>query len=97
MAGQKQDDQLEHTYSSYVWKQDVDLKTYQKRLTIGRSGARGSGISMPVARHDDDDDSNMSDKLCLIQLSTHEIKASVTSSFKFDQHFLDNSIIFAVV
>ena len=23
---------------------------------IGRSGERGSGISVPVARHDDDDD-----------------------------------------
>ena len=30
---------------------DVALKTYQKRWTIGRSGERGSGISVP----DDDD------------------------------------------
>ena len=28
----------------------------QRRWTIGRSGERGSGISVPVARHDDDDD-----------------------------------------
>ena len=45
MAKQKQDDQLEHTYSSYV-----------RRWMIGRSGKRGSGISVLAARHDDDDD-----------------------------------------
>ena len=56
MAKQKQDDQLEHTYSSYVRIRDVNLKTCQKRWMIGRSGERGSGISVLVARHDDDDD-----------------------------------------
>ena len=56
MAEQKQDDQLEHTYSSYVRMQDVALKTNQRRWTIGRSGERGSGISVLVARHDDGDD-----------------------------------------
>ena len=56
MAGQKQDDQLEHTFSSSVRLRDVALKTYQRRWTIGRSGERGSGISVPAARHDDDDD-----------------------------------------
>ena len=57
MAEQKQDDQLEHIYSSYVRIQDVALKTIQKRWMIGRSGERGSGISVLAARHDDDDDS----------------------------------------
>ena len=56
MAKQKQDDQLEHTYSSYVMIRDVALKTYQRRWMIGRSGERGSGISVLAARHDDDDD-----------------------------------------
>ena len=51
MAKQKQDDQLEHTYSC-----NVALKTCQKRGTIGKSGERGSGISVLAARHDDDDD-----------------------------------------
>ena len=55
MAKQKQDDQLEHTYSSYVMIQDVDLNTCQRRWTIGRSGKRGPGISVLAARHDDDD------------------------------------------
>ena len=55
MAKQKQDDQLEHTYSNYVRIRDVALKTYQKRWMIGRSGERGSGISVLAARHDDDD------------------------------------------
>ena len=56
MAKQKQDDQLEHTYSSYVRIRDVTLKTCQKRWMIGRSGERGSGISVLAVRHDDDDD-----------------------------------------
>ena len=55
MAKQKQDDQLEHTYSSYVRIRDVALMTCQKRWMIGRSGKRGSGISVLVERHDDDD------------------------------------------
>ena len=37
-----------HTYSSYVRIRDVALKTCQRRWTIGRSGERGSGISVPV-------------------------------------------------
>ena len=43
MATQKQGDQLERTFSSYVRIQDVVLKTYLGRWTIGRSGERGSG------------------------------------------------------
>ena len=55
MADQKQEDQLEHTYNSSERIQDVSLKTWQKRWTIGRSGKRESGISVLVAWHDDDD------------------------------------------
>ena len=55
MAVQKQDDQHEHTFSSYVRIRDVVLKTYLRRWTIGRSGERGSGISVLPARYDDDD------------------------------------------
>ena len=56
MGEQKQDDQLEHTYSSSVRIRDVALKTCQRQWTIGRSGERGSGISVLAAQHDDDDD-----------------------------------------
>ena len=56
MVAQKQDDQLERTFSSYVRIQVVVLKTYLGRWTIGRSGERGSGISVLPARYDDDDD-----------------------------------------
>ena len=56
MAVQKQDDQHEHTFSSYVRIRDVVLKTYLGRWTIGRSGKRGSRISVLPARYDDDDD-----------------------------------------
>ena len=50
----KQDDQLEHTYSSYVRIRDVAQETCQRRWTIGKSGERGSGISMLAARHEID-------------------------------------------
>ena len=55
MAERKQDDQLEHTYNSYERIRDVDLKTWQRRWTIGKSGER-VGISVLAARHNDDDD-----------------------------------------
>ena len=54
IAEQKQDDQLEHTYSICMRIWDVALKTGQRRWPIGRSGVRGSGISVLTARHDDD-------------------------------------------
>ena len=44
-----------HTYSSSVRIRDVVLKTCQRRWTMGRSGGRGSWISLLVARYDDDD------------------------------------------
>ena len=56
IAVQKQDDQHEHTFSNYVRIQDVVQKTCLRRWTIGKSGERGSGISVLPARHDDDDD-----------------------------------------
>ena len=56
MAEQKQDDQLEPTYSSSVRILDVALRTSQKLCTIGRNGERGSGISVLAARHDDGDE-----------------------------------------
>ena len=61
MAGQKQDDQLEHTYSSSVRIREVTLKTCQRRWTIGRSGERRSGISVLAARHGDDDEVGLFD------------------------------------
>ena len=45
---------LERTFSSYVRIQDVVLKTYLGRWTIGRSGERGSRISVLPARYDDE-------------------------------------------
>ena len=56
MAVQKQDNQHEHTFSSYVRIQDIVQKTCLRQWTIGKSGERGSGISVLPARHDDDDD-----------------------------------------
>ena len=45
MAEQRQDDQLEPTYSSSVPIQDVAMKTGWKQWTIGSGGEKGSRIS----------------------------------------------------
>ena len=55
MDKQRQDNQLEPTYSSSVLIQDVALKTCRKQSTIKRGGKRGSGISVLMAQRDDDD------------------------------------------
>ena len=46
----KQDDQLEHTYSSYVRIRDVAQKFCQRRRTIGKTSESGSGYE--CSRHD---------------------------------------------
>ena len=51
----KADDQLEPTYNSSVLIQDVALKTCRKQWTIKKGGEKWSGISVLMARHDDDD------------------------------------------
>ena len=55
MDEQKQDVMLEPTYSSCVSIRDVFLKTCRKQRTVGKGGLRGSGISVLIVRHDDDD------------------------------------------
>ena len=49
MDEQRLVDQLELTYS-----RDVALRIFQMQWTIRRCGERGSGISVLIARHDDD-------------------------------------------
>ena len=56
MDEQRQNDQLEPTYSSSVPIRGVARKICWKQWTIGRDGKRGSGIFMLMAQHDDDDD-----------------------------------------
>ena len=56
MYEQRQGDQLEPTYSSFVPILDVALRTWQKQCLIGRGGERGSEISMLIARPHDDED-----------------------------------------
>ena len=55
MDEQRQDIQLELTYSSSVLIQDIAMRTCRKQWTIGRCGKRGSEISVLIAWHDDDD------------------------------------------
>ena len=80
MAEQKQDVQLEHTFSSYVKIRDVALKTCQRRWTIGRSGERGSGISVLAAWHDDDDDGLPKETVTGIMMLYSNTKVNVRSS-----------------
>ena len=49
MAEQRQDDQLEPTYSGSVPIEDVALKTNRKQWTIRRGDERGSGIFVLMA------------------------------------------------
>ena len=52
----RQDDQLEPTYTSSVPIREVVLKTCRKQWTIEKGSEKGLGISVLMARHDDDDD-----------------------------------------
>ena len=52
-AGQPARTYIQQLCSVRIW--DVALKTCQRQWTIGRSGERGSGISVLAAQHDDDD------------------------------------------
>ena len=84
MAMQKQDDLHEHIFSSYVRIRDVVLKTCLGWWTIGRSGERGSGISVLPARHDDDDDIYS----VVHQDSKVKVHYSVDSLYFVDYHCL---------
>ena len=75
MTEQKQDDQLEHTYSSYVRIRDVALKNCQKRWMIWRSGDRGSAISVLTARHDDDNNQISFERLIWRRFSSLVLKS----------------------
>ena len=50
MDKQRQDDQLEPIYNSYMLMRDIALKTSRERWTIETGGKRGSGRSMLAAR-----------------------------------------------
>ena len=46
-------------------------------MTIGRSDERGSGISVPVVRHDDDDDDDIYISVCIYLTPQHEQNTSI--------------------
>ena len=72
MDDQKQDDQLEPTYSSSVPIREVTLKTCRNQWTIEKGGEKGLGISVLMARHDDGnyDQSKFSFKIFKIVLNS---------------------------
>ena len=56
MDEKKRVDQPKSTYNGSVPIRDEDPKTCRKQWTIGRCGERGFGISVLMARHDEDDE-----------------------------------------
>ena len=94
MAVQKQDDQLELTYSNYVRTQDVTLKTCRRWWMIGRSGERGSGISVLAARHDDDDDDDENELLLLLLFTPWDFFISALAGVWVTTNLLDFFSVF---
>ena len=84
MAEQKQDDQLEHTYSSYVRIRDVALKTCHRRWIIGRNGERGSGISVLAARYEDADDDDVKFFKIAVRIRITKVKIEENTFHHFD-------------
>ena len=80
IAVQKQDDQHEHTFSNYVRIRAVVQKTCLRRWTIGKSGERGSGISVLPARHDDDDDDDERQNESILENFFHSFKDLLLSN-----------------
>ena len=74
MEEQRQDNQLELTYSSSVPIRDVVLKTIEK------GGEKGSGISKLMVQHDDDDDDDDDDTYIHSYLASDHIYVSVNLS-----------------
>ena len=56
MAKQKQDDQLEHTYSSYVRIRDAAPEELPEAMNDREKWRERVRISVLAARHDDNDD-----------------------------------------
>ena len=56
MDEQKQDDQLEPIYISSVPIRDAFLKTCRMKWTREKGGEKWSGVSVLMARHDDEED-----------------------------------------
>ena len=59
------------TYIHQLCEDTGSSSTSQKRWTIGRSGERGSGISVLAARHDDEDDNDKSRKVPGVKQKQH--------------------------
>ena len=80
MDEQRQNVQLEPTYSNSVLILDVALKTCQKQWTIGTGGERGSEISMLIVRHDNDDDIYMRVSLKVHRLDKWSLFFNIAST-----------------
>ena len=92
MAEQKQDDQLGHSYSSYVKIRDVALKTCQRNDREKRR--ERSGISVLAARHDDDDDDEISNPFYAYVLGIYDLEKKLKSTkLNFHEYCYVSSII----
>ena len=68
MDAQRQDDQLEPTYSISVPIRDIALRICRKQRTIEKGGERGSAISVLMMWHDNDDDDTLFTRLRIFGL-----------------------------
>ena len=67
---------------------DLALKTCRRRWTIGKSGEKGSGISMLAARHDDNDDFKLWFKVFEDVLRNREVQWNQVISDRSSQNLL---------
>ena len=72
-------------------KWDVALKTYRERWTIETGGGRGSGTSVLVARHDDDDDFYIK-FIILFNINRLFALSEVVTSFANQHHLFDSTL-----
>ena len=89
MAEQRQNDQLEPTYNSYVRIRDAALETCQKQWTIERSGERVSEISILISRLDDNDDDDEG------ETSIYFLVFMLLCWLRFEHYFIYQEIVYA--
>ena len=91
MDEQRQDVQLEPTYCSCMPIQDVALRICRKQCPIGRRGERGSGISVLIAWHDDDDNDDVIQPMLIL---LHPFVCMGADNFLFGIFLVKSEILY---
>ena len=87
MDEERQDDQLEPIYNSFVLIEDIALKTNRERWTIETGGEKGSVGSALAAGLDDDDryQNNILEQNLISLYSNHKLRYIKTKFIAFMQ------------